>query len=104
MDVSAPPTPVAFPQKPLRRTPRAKTRVNSPKTLSEYKLQRREWWEVADAAQRFEQKNTKDFEFDTPEHLPTSPMCPANKKHKSGGTGLCVFHGRRKVSPLPSAE
>ncbi|RYP07477.1 hypothetical protein DL764_002484 [Monosporascus ibericus] len=38
------------------------------------------------------------FKFDLPEHLPSSPMCPANKKHKSGGTGVRVYHGRRKRS------
>ncbi|KAI1503847.1 hypothetical protein F5X99DRAFT_424845 [Biscogniauxia marginata] len=38
------------------------------------------------------------FEFDVPEHLPSSPMCPANKRHRSGGTGVCVYHGRRKRS------
>lgn len=36
------------------------------------------------------------FRFDLPEHLPSSPMCPANKRHKSGGTGVCVYHGRAK--------
>ncbi|KAH7238383.1 hypothetical protein BKA59DRAFT_245472 [Fusarium tricinctum] len=36
------------------------------------------------------------FEFQLPEHLPNSPMCPANEKHVSGGTGVCVYHGRRK--------
>ena len=38
----------------------------------------------------------REFEFDLPEHLPNSPMCPANEKHKSGGTGICVYHGRNK--------
>lgn len=36
------------------------------------------------------------FEFQLPEHLPNSPMCPANERHVSGGTGVCVYHGRRK--------
>lgn len=44
-----------------------------------------------------------DFEFDMPEHLPNSPMCPANVNHKSGGTGVCVYHGRRK-SPFQVAR
>ncbi|KAK4197236.1 hypothetical protein QBC40DRAFT_309230 [Triangularia verruculosa] len=31
------------------------------------------------------------FKFDVPEHLPTSPMCPANPKNpKSLGRGVCV--------------
>ncbi|KAI1434449.1 hypothetical protein GGR50DRAFT_403066 [Xylaria sp. CBS 124048] len=38
------------------------------------------------------------FQFQLPEHLPTSPMCPANKRHTSGGTGVCVYHGRAKSS------
>lgn len=64
--------------------------------------QPREWWEqipqrggrrdLLDAHGSF----TSRFEFDIPEHLPRSPMCPANKRHKSGGTGVCVYHGRRK--------
>ncbi|KAK1759422.1 hypothetical protein QBC47DRAFT_410172 [Echria macrotheca] len=37
------------------------------------------------------------FEFDVSEHLPTSPMCPAHPKNKSGGKGVCVYHGRRKT-------
>ncbi len=36
------------------------------------------------------------FEFNLPEHLPSSPMCPANPKNKSEGKGVCVYHGRRK--------
>ncbi|KAK4193686.1 hypothetical protein QBC35DRAFT_446026 [Podospora australis] len=39
------------------------------------------------------------FEFDVPEHLPSSPMCPANLKNmKTLGKGVCVYHGRRKSS------
>ena len=30
------------------------------------------------------------FEFKLPEHLPTSPMCPAHPKNKSKGKGVCV--------------
>ena len=30
------------------------------------------------------------FEFELPEHLPTSPMCPAHPKNKSKGKGVCV--------------
>ncbi|OCK81894.1 hypothetical protein K432DRAFT_3948 [Lepidopterella palustris CBS 459.81] len=36
------------------------------------------------------------FEWDLPEHLPGSPLCPLNPKHKSGGKGICVYHGRKK--------
>ncbi|OTA63625.1 hypothetical protein K449DRAFT_432933 [Hypoxylon sp. EC38] len=58
----------------------------------------KEWWEVPVAVPRYEALAPSSFEFDMPEHLPNSPMCPANKRHKSGGTGVCVYHGRRKRS------
>ncbi|KAI2624171.1 hypothetical protein GGR54DRAFT_564374 [Hypoxylon sp. NC1633] len=62
----------------------------------------KEWWEVPAAVRRDQAllwpHSTAAFEFDLPEHLPTSPMCPTNKRHKSGGTGVCVYHGRRKKS------
>ncbi|KAK8128416.1 hypothetical protein PG984_009524 [Apiospora sp. TS-2023a] len=57
----------------------------------------KEWWEVPVSVPRWEDMRAgSTFEFHMPEHLPNSPMCPANKKHKSGGTGVCVYHGRRK--------
>ncbi|KAI0199270.1 hypothetical protein F4808DRAFT_218807 [Astrocystis sublimbata] len=58
----------------------------------------KDWWEVAVAvpAQYSQVDKRAQFQFDLPEHLPTSPMCPANKRHKSGGTGVCVYHGRAK--------
>ncbi|KAI9678341.1 MAG: accessory factor associated with RNA polymerase II [Caeruleum heppii] len=34
------------------------------------------------------------FELDVPEHLPNSPLCPANVAHPSRGKGICVYHGR----------
>ncbi|KAF9881840.1 hypothetical protein CkaCkLH20_00986 [Colletotrichum karsti] len=59
----------------------------------------KEWW---DAKQRVQLKKVvpspQPFEFDIPEHLPSSPMCPSNPKHSSGGKGLCVYHGRRRES------
>ncbi|KAI0014446.1 hypothetical protein F4779DRAFT_559831 [Xylariaceae sp. FL0662B] len=58
----------------------------------------KEWWEVPAAIPRYTDMAPAAFEFDIPEHLPNSPMCPANKKHKSGGTGVCVYHGRGKRS------
>jgi hypothetical protein len=30
------------------------------------------------------------FALTVPEHLPNSPLCPANPRHVSGGTGVCV--------------
>ncbi|MCJ1297859.1 accessory factor associated with RNA polymerase II [Hypocenomyce scalaris] len=38
------------------------------------------------------------FQLQVPEHLPNSPLCPRHPKHKSGGTGICVYHGRRRGS------
>ena len=38
------------------------------------------------------------FQLHVPEHLPNSPLCPRHPKHKSGGTGICVYHGRRRGS------
>ncbi|KAK8010480.1 hypothetical protein PG990_009445 [Apiospora arundinis] len=59
----------------------------------------KEWWEVPISVLHWDDvRASRTFEFDMPEHLPNSPMCPANKKHKSGGTGVCVYHGRRKRS------
>ncbi|KAI1142384.1 hypothetical protein F5Y05DRAFT_224649 [Hypoxylon sp. FL0543] len=58
----------------------------------------KEWWEVPVAVPHYESLAPSSFEFDLPEHLPNSPMCPANKRHKSGGTGVCLYHGRRKRS------
>lgn len=37
------------------------------------------------------------FVWHVPEHLPGSPLCPLSPKHKSGGKGICVYHGRRKT-------
>lgn len=39
-----------------------------------------------------------DFHLNMPEHLPTSPLCPANPKHPSGGMGVCVVSARLKKS------
>ncbi|KAI2628389.1 hypothetical protein GGS21DRAFT_545643 [Xylaria nigripes] len=80
----------------------------------------KEWWEVPvpvprpQEAARQRQKHPemavrlqRAFQFDLPEHLPTSPMCPANKRHKSGGTGVCVYHGRakyREATPTTLSE
>lgn len=36
------------------------------------------------------------FELNVPDHLPSSPLCPKHPKHKSGGKGICVYHGRNR--------
>ncbi|KAI0841001.1 hypothetical protein F5Y06DRAFT_235181 [Hypoxylon sp. FL0890] len=86
-----------------RSPPRSVIRNNEKlKTQQEIRKSKRdsskEWWEVPIAVPRYEAMAPSSFEFDMPEHLPNSPMCPTNKKHKSGGTGVCVYHGRRKRS------
>ncbi|KZF25328.1 hypothetical protein L228DRAFT_66824 [Xylona heveae TC161] len=40
----------------------------------------------------------KQFDLNVPEHLPGSPLCPLSPLHKSGGKGICVYHGRRKTN------
>ncbi|OTA00965.1 hypothetical protein A9Z42_0012690 [Trichoderma parareesei] len=62
--------------------------------------QPRQWWDQM--PQRTGRRDHSGatgnkFEFDVLEHLPGSPLCPADKRHKSGGTGVCVYHGRRKT-------
>ncbi|KAJ4006744.1 hypothetical protein NW752_010746 [Fusarium irregulare] len=57
-----------------------------------------EWWEriPKKPVRRNPFEEPLPFKFQIPEHLPSSPMCPANERHVSGGKGVCVYHGRRK--------
>ncbi len=66
-----------------------------------YPRRRREWWDTpsksmtsaasaAAASRKNQMRKAALFEFNVPEHLPTSPMCPANPKNKSEGKGVCV--------------
>lgn len=62
-----------------------------------------DWYKVKEAAD--EAKDEKvEFELNLPEHLPNSPMCPRNPKHKSGGRGVCVYHGRSRISSLSGED
>lgn len=91
----APPDPGTH--KPLLQPPHSK-RLNSRgqrRRRSSFYSQPREWWDSLPSSRGRRQSPAKDFDFDVPEHLPSSPMCPTNSRHKSGGTGLCVYHGRR---------
>jgi len=81
------------------RASKKETHKNEAQALSEPK-RRREWWDpypktlaaatTTAASRRDLIRKAAAFEFDVPEHLPNSPMCPANPKHKSGGKGVCV--------------
>lgn len=65
----------------------------------------RKWWVVplaTNATRRLVE--SEDFNLNIPEHLPSSPLCPMNPMHKSGGTGVCVYHGRRKTAFLAGEE
>lgn len=44
------------------------------------------------------------FELNTPEHFPSSPLCPKHPKHASGGSGVCVYHGRRRSVKLKNLK
>lgn len=64
--------------------------------------QTREWWEPMHLRTNRREPPAAagppgGFQFDVPEHLPSSPLCPANFRHASGGTGMCVYHGRRRT-------
>lgn len=37
------------------------------------------------------------FELDVPDHLPNSPLCPLDRRHRSGGKSICPLHGRRQT-------
>ncbi|KAG8358298.1 hypothetical protein FVEN_g4250 [Fusarium venenatum] len=57
-----------------------------------------EWWEriPKQPVRKNPFQGPATFEFELQEHLPSSPICPANEKHVGGGKGVCVYHGRRK--------
>ncbi|KAE8450547.1 hypothetical protein EG329_006278 [Mollisiaceae sp. DMI_Dod_QoI] len=76
-----------------------------------------EWWEAdskhtmqGNKSSHQEKHQTRiftpsAFELNLPpEHLPSSPLCPKNPMHPSGGTGICPFHGRRKSVGLKVIE
>ncbi|KAH9845125.1 hypothetical protein Tdes44962_MAKER06844 [Teratosphaeria destructans] len=48
------------------------------------------------------------FELNVPDHLPNSPLCPLDPRHKSGGKALCPLHGRKrrpfKLATLPTID
>ncbi|KAJ4389965.1 hypothetical protein N0V93_007438 [Gnomoniopsis smithogilvyi] len=59
--------------------------------------EKRQWWdEPTVAVRRDPVQDASFFEFNMPEHLPNSPMCPAHPMHKGKGKLVCVYHGRAK--------
>ena len=70
-----------------------------------------EWYRVKlDAIDKETPREQSRMAFveEVPDHLPNSPLCPRNPKHKSGGRGVCAMHGRQEGStptegrtPLP---
>ena len=54
-----------------------------------------DWYKLKEAADEARDEQAR-IELDVPEHLPNSPLCPRNPKHKSGGKGVCVYHGRNE--------
>ena len=45
-----------------------------------------------------------DYVSELPDHLPTSPLCPRNPKHKSKGRGSCPVHGGGPLSDGSGSE
>ncbi|KAL8724519.1 MAG: hypothetical protein Q9181_006789 [Wetmoreana brouardii] len=62
-----------------------------------------DWFRVKVAIDE-EQEERDKFELNVPEHLPSSPLCPRHPKHKSGGKGVCVYHGRNKTTKAGGVE
>jgi hypothetical protein len=50
--------------------------------------------QIMDEDDAYDSEELEAFELDVPEHLPSSPLCPLNPKHRGGGNGICVYHGR----------
>lgn len=57
-----------------------------------------DWYRVKLAADEAKDEQ-HTFDFNVPEHLLNSPLCPRHPKHRSGGKGVCVYHGRNKSVP-----
>jgi len=82
------------------RAPVAAGPISAPVVASE-----KEWfrvkiddipWEADSSGSENEVQDERRFHWDVPEHLPGSPLCPLSPKHRSGGKGVCVYHGRKK--------
>lgn len=73
----------------------------TPKVLSDGNSQvskKKEWWDAPKGVVRRDPvRDVSFFEFHVPEHLPNSPMCPANPKHEGKGKMVCVVSHDCKV-------
>lgn len=41
-------------------------------------------------------------EWDVPEHLPNSPLCPLHPKYRGKPSKTCPYHGRRRSLRVPA--
>ena len=89
-DYNAPPGP-SFPDRPAD----ANAPVGGPRRDSD-------WYRVKMNAIEAETVTREQLADSVPEHFPTSPLCPRNPRHKSGGTGECPYHGRNPSLPKES--
>ena len=63
-------------------------------------LREGDWYRVKmDAIETGASVSHEELGPSIPEHLPSSPLCPRNPRHKSGGTSICPYHGRNKSTP-----
>ena len=66
-----------------------------------------DWYRVKLDAIDMEGTSPEQFVSSVPEHLPNSPLCPRHPRHKSGGRGKCIYHGRNEsfrqdLTPRPT--
>ena len=77
-------------------TPSPETKDGDPRPRMKRKgLSDVDWYRVKLEADEARDAAT-NFELNVPDHLPNSPLCPKHPKHKSGGKGICVYHGRNR--------
>lgn len=112
--INTPPSPNSMLNKSLPgfffdyNAPQETTLIPSPDTVESHPLTSRERRKRISGVDWYRVKLTVDeavdeqylFDFNVPEHLPNSPLCPKNPKHRSGGKGVCVYHGRNKTMPV----
>ena len=112
--INTPPSPTSMLNKNMPgfffdyNAPHETTLIPSPDAVDSHPLSSRERRKRSSGVDWYRVKLTVDeaideqrlFELNVPEHLPNSPLCPRNLKHRSGGKGVCVYHGRNKTMPV----